>query len=132
MKKIILGAMVLSGILFGADYSKSSNEDLINLSGKVEPKDISSYFKEIEKRVDEMSMKEAREFRDKLREQEMKVYDNMKVKDFKARQNAIREAMKTECKGKKGECGMPKMMGKGGKDMGRGMGECPMMPPPAK
>lgn len=132
MKKIILGAMVLSGILFGADYSKSSNEDLINLSGKVEPKDISSYFKEIEKRVDEMSMKEAREFRDKLREQEMKVYDNMKVKDFKARQNAIREAMKAECKGKKGECGMPKMMGKGGKDMGRGMGECPMMPPPAK
>lgn len=112
MKKIILCAMVLSGVLFGADFSKSSNDDLIKLAGKVDPKDVPSYYAEIEKRVDDMTMKQAREFKDQIREQERQVYDNMKVKDFKARQRAIRDAMRAEFKGKKCHkhfCGKSKM-----------------------
>ncbi|RDU65478.1 DUF1104 domain-containing protein [Helicobacter sp. MIT 14-3879] len=99
MKKLILGAIVLSSILFSADYSSKSDNDLINLAGTIEPKDIPSYFDEIEKRVNEMTMKDAREFKMKVKEQENKVYDKMKVKDFKARQKAIMEVMGKNNKG---------------------------------
>ncbi|MDE6885569.1 MAG: DUF1104 domain-containing protein [Helicobacteraceae bacterium] len=107
MKKILkfsIATLALSGILFAADYSKVSNDELIKMSGSVQPKDMLDYKIEVGKRVDEMTMKDANEFKNKIREQEKQVYDNMKVKDFKARQKAIMEAMKEQCKNDKPKC----------------------------
>lgn len=97
-------SLIASSVVFGADFSKSSNEELLNLSGKVEPKDIFDYNAEIEKRIDEMTLKDSATFREKLREQERKVYDNMKVKDFKARQKAIKEALRAKCEENPSAC----------------------------
>ncbi len=116
----LIGSVILSGMLFGADFSKQSNKELINLAGTVEPKDMMDYRKEIEKRIDEMTMKEAREFRTQIKEQATKAYDNMKVKDFKARQKAIMETMREN---NRGGC-MPNFREKGGP---RGGGQGPNM-----
>ena len=61
MKKLltlsVLGSLVLSGVLFGADFEKQSNKDLLSLSGKVSPKDMPKYRLEIAKRIENMSVK---------------------------------------------------------------------------
>ncbi|RAX54230.1 hypothetical protein CCY99_04255 [Helicobacter sp. 16-1353] len=100
----LIGSLVLGGFIFGADFSKKSNDEIINLAGSVEPKDIIDYDKEIKKRVEEMTMKDAREFMTKIKEQEKKIFDNMKVKDFKARQKAIMDARRENCKAQGESC----------------------------
>lgn len=89
----ILASFIASGVLFAADFSKSSDADLINLAGKVQPSDAKDYFAEIDKRIDEMTTKEARDFREKMRLNEEKVFDNMKVKDVRAYRKSIDEAL---------------------------------------
>ncbi|WP_297812622.1 DUF1104 domain-containing protein [uncultured Helicobacter sp.] len=90
--KIILSLALigtLTSALFGADYSKTSNEELIKLSGKVAPKDYPDYKMEIHKRMQEMKVKDAREFRDRLREAHWNACDNMTQKEHQAYHNAI-------------------------------------------
>lgn len=100
----LIASFVLGSFVFGADFSKKSNNEIINLAGSVEPKDVFDYDKEIKKRMEDMTMKDAREFRTKIKEQETKIYDNMKVKDFKARQKAIMESMREKCKSESSAC----------------------------
>lgn len=108
MKKIlavsVLGSLVLSGALFGADFAKKSNKELISLAGKVEPKDIPEYRLEIAKRMDDMSVKEAREFEQSLHEQAQSVYDGMKLKDFRAYKHETHKAMERFCRNHTEEC----------------------------
>jgi len=108
MKKLltlsVLGSFVLSGVLFGADFEKQSNKDLLSLSGKVSPKDMPKYRLEIAKRIENMSVKEAREFEESLREQAQKVYDGMKVKEFRAYKHEVHKEMERFCRDNKEEC----------------------------
>ena len=103
----LIGSFILSGVVFGADFSKKTNDELVQLSGIVEPNDVLDYNKEIERRINEMTRKEAKEFRDKIREQEDKVYDNMKIKDLELRKKSIFDAMKKQCKDDPKSCPKP-------------------------
>lgn len=107
MKKIVItliGSMILGSSVFALDLSSKSNKELELLAGKLEPKDMPSYFVEVEKRVDGMTLKEARDFRANIRANEMEIYDNMKTKDFKAREQAIKEEMMKFCKANNDKC----------------------------
>lgn len=98
IKMSLIVGFVFSGAIFSADFSKKTNDELINLSGIVDPKDILDYKKEIRNRMNNMTKKDAKEFRDRIREQEDKVYDDMKVKDLKLRKQAIHDAIEKQCK----------------------------------
>ncbi|MDE7175379.1 MAG: DUF1104 domain-containing protein [Helicobacter sp.] len=93
MKTKIILSLALAGTLvsgaLAADYSKASNEELIKLSGKVAPKDYPDYRMEIHKRMQEMKVKEAREFRDRLRESHQNAYSNMTHKEYLEHHNAL-------------------------------------------
>ena len=89
---IVLAGILASGALFAADFSKSSNADLLNMAGKVKAEDARDFFAEIDKRVDEMTGKEAREFWEKYRKNEEKVFDGMKVKDVRAYKQSLMDA----------------------------------------
>lgn len=108
MKKVlalgIVGSLALGGVLFGVDFEKQSNKELLSLSGKVKPKDMPQYKLEIAKRIEDMSVKEAREFEKNLREQAQKVYDGMKVKEFRAYKQEVRKEMDRFCRDNKKEC----------------------------
>lgn len=110
MKKVIF-ALAFVGLLFGHDFSKMSNEELINLSGKVEVKEVADYQIELYKRIKEMKKPDAKEFHKKLKEAMEKNTENMTLKEFKERMEAIKQAVgeriksmsKEECK-KSGLC----------------------------
>ena len=141
----ILTSILASGTLFAADFSKSSNADLLNLAGKVKAEEAKDYFAEIEKRVDEMTGKEAREFREKFHANEQKVFDNMKMKDIRAYKQSLAGARGGKpCGNFGGEFGAPcDKGGKGAKgdrfkgEKGKGRGNCgancsPQTPPAKK
>ena len=88
----LLSSFVMSGALFAADFSKKSLDELVDLAGKVEPKDVADYRAEVQKRSENMTVKESRDFHDKIKAQRDKVYDSMTVKELKARKAAIKEA----------------------------------------
>ena len=84
----LVGALI-SGA-FAADYSKASNEELLKLSaGRIAPKDYPDYRMEIHKRTQEMKVKDARVFRDKLRESRQSMYDKMTHKEYLEYKDAI-------------------------------------------
>lgn len=89
---IVLAGVLASGALFAADFSKNSNNDLLNMAGKVKAEEARDFFSEVEKRVDEMTGKQAREFWEKYRANEEKVFDGMKVKDARAYKQSLAEA----------------------------------------
>lgn len=100
---MVLGAVVAS-VSFGADFSKLSNEELANLAGKIEPKDALDFKLEIQKRSEGLSKEAAHEFRQSIRQKAELVYSEMKVKDFKARKEAMREAIKEQCQNDPKKC----------------------------
>ncbi len=90
MKKVFLSVVVMLGVLIGADYSKMSNEELIEQAGKFPVEEAVVYHKELQKRVDGMTMAESREFFSKLRAAKNKNEENMKMKDLRERREQIR------------------------------------------
>ncbi|MGX2983491.1 DUF1104 domain-containing protein [Helicobacter sp. 23-1045] len=133
----ILAVTIASGALFAADFSKSSNADLLNLAGKIKAEEAKDYFAEIEKRVDEMTGKEAREFREKFHANEQKVFDNMKMKDIRAYKQSLAGARGGKAcggfgnppfdkgsKGAKGTKGAKSAKGEYNKGKGQGRGNC--------
>lgn len=130
-------SIIASGALFAADFSKSSNADLLNMAGKVKAEEARDYFAEIDKRVVEMTGKEAREFWETYRANEEKVFDTMKVKDIRAYKQSLGGARGMPCggfdKGGKGDRGFGKGQGNKGRGAGHCGGNCPNPPaPPAK
>lgn len=89
---MILASVLASGALFAADFSKSSNADLLNMAGKVKADEARDFFVEVDKRIDEMTTKQAREFWEKFRKNEEKVFDGMKVKDVRAYKQSLMDA----------------------------------------
>ncbi|MGX3098365.1 DUF1104 domain-containing protein [Helicobacter sp. 23-1046] len=98
-------SMAFAGFVMAADFSKASNKELIDIAGSIPPSDVPSYHAEVKNRTQEMTVKEAREFKEKIKNQEQKVFDKMKVKDFKARKEAVSKAFDEFCKDPKNECG---------------------------
>lgn len=134
-------SIIASGTIFAADFSKSSNADLLNMAGKVKATEARDYFAEIDKRVDEMTGKEAREFWETYRTNEEKVFDSMKVKDIRAYKQSLGGARGDRHfagapfdRGGKGDRGFNKGQGKGAwRDAGHCGENCPNPPaPPAK
>lgn len=104
MKKFLSVGLVVVGAVsgvFGVDYSKMSNDELISQSGKFEPKEALSYFKEVIKRTESMSEAQMREFRFKLSEERIKAEENMLVKDYRARKKAICEELQKDFQAQK-------------------------------
>lgn len=87
----LVGALASS--VFATDYSKTSNEELIKMSGKVAPKDYPDYRMEIHKRMQNMKVKDAGEFGDKLREAHWSVCGNMTQKEHQEYHDAIHQEM---------------------------------------
>ncbi|MCQ2679581.1 DUF1104 domain-containing protein [Helicobacter pylori] len=97
MKKA-LKILSVSALLFVAlnakDFSKTSDEDLAKMAGVVAPQDIVDYTKELKMRMEKMPEDKRKAFHKQLHEYAIKNTDNMTVADFKARQKAIKEALK--------------------------------------
>ena len=36
----LMGSLIFSGLVFGADFSKKTNDELVKLSGTIDPKDV--------------------------------------------------------------------------------------------
>lgn len=92
MKKFLSLGLMIAGLatgVFGVDYSKMSNDELINQSGTFVPKEALSYLGEISKRMQTMSAQEMREFRFKLKEARLKAEESMIVKDLRERNAMI-------------------------------------------
>lgn len=86
MKKFLSLGLMIAGLatgVFGVDYSKMSNDELINQSGTFAPKEALSYLGEISKRMQTMSAQEMREFRFKLKEARLKAEESMIVKEMR-------------------------------------------------
>lgn len=99
-----LVGIAFTSFVMAADYSKASNKELIDIAGSIAPSDVPSYWQEITKRTQEMTVKESREFKEKIKNQKQKVYDKMKVKDFEARKTAVSQAFEEFCKDPKNQC----------------------------
>ncbi|MBX7490652.1 DUF1104 domain-containing protein [Helicobacter turcicus] len=94
MKSRMLVAVFLAGALsisaFGADFSKVSNEKLIEMSGTVAPKDYPDYKMEVFKRTQEMKVKDAKVFKTRLHEQRRNALEAMQLKERREYRDAIR------------------------------------------
>ena len=66
--KSVLALAFVSASLFAADYSKHSLTELQNLAGNVKPADALDYKIEIRKRIEQMTVKDARAFMQKIRD----------------------------------------------------------------
>ena len=64
--KSVLALAFVSASLFAADYSKHSLTELQNLAGNVKPADALDYKIEIRKRIEQMTVKDARAFMQKV------------------------------------------------------------------
>lgn len=73
----MLVSFVAGSMLFAADFSSKSNDELVSLAGSVSKEDIVSYVSEIENRIVKMNEKEAIEFRNKLQSQEQQAVSKM-------------------------------------------------------
>lgn len=113
-------SIIASGVMFAADFSTKSIDDLVNMAGKVSTTDMKDYVNEIEKRTNEMTVKEAKAFKEKLKTAEEKAFENMKVKDVKAYKQSMHENMKANVQNMKDN--FPCFDGKKGKKGG----DCPL------
>ncbi|PAF49377.1 hypothetical protein BKH41_01540 [Helicobacter sp. 12S02232-10] len=96
MKKItsmILAGAICASFAFGADFSKKSNDDLVQMAGIVAPKDVPDYKIELNKRMKTMKKDEAMKFHQKLEEAMKKNTDNMTLKEFRERREAVKKAI---------------------------------------
>lgn len=97
--------MALCGLLFGADFSKVSNDDLAKMSGKVAPNDFVEYFVELHKRFDNMTKAEFKEFHKKIHEFKEKNEESMTLKELREQKAAILEKVREKVKSiSKEEC----------------------------
>ncbi|PZT47935.1 hypothetical protein B6S12_06360 [Helicobacter valdiviensis] len=96
---ILLSGILGAGFAYAVDFSKVNNQQLIDMAGTVKPKDYPDYRIEVNKRIQEMKVSEAREFREKMRLQARSVYDKMSVAEHRAYRDSIREEMDKKIQG---------------------------------
>ena len=88
---VLVGTTLSVSVALAADFSKKSNEELVNLSGKVAPKDYPDYKMEIHKRMQKMEIQEGRDFADNLRKNAQINYDKMTMKEYREYRDEIRK-----------------------------------------
>ncbi|MDE7317994.1 MAG: DUF1104 domain-containing protein [Helicobacter sp.] len=92
ISKPVLALAIASASLFAADFSKHSLTELQNLAGKVKPEDAFDYKIEIRKRIDQMTVKDARTFMQGIRENTRNARDRMTLEEWRKYKFAICEA----------------------------------------
>lgn len=90
--KSVLVLALASASLFAADFSKHSLTELQNLAGKVKPEDALDYKIEIRKRIDQMTVKDARTFMQGIRENTRNARDRMTHAEWRKYKLAVCEA----------------------------------------
>ncbi len=85
---------LMTSLTLAADYSKLNNDDLAKLSGKVEAKDSVDYYVELYNRMENMTKKELREFKDASHEAFRKNTEKLSMKEFREKMEAIHQAIK--------------------------------------
>ncbi|TXE79647.1 DUF1104 domain-containing protein [Campylobacter peloridis] len=77
MKKItslLLASSLIATLAIGADFSKKSNDEIINLAKSVKAQDQADLVIEMKKRMNEMKFKDAKEFQYKFK---TNLYENI-------------------------------------------------------
>ena len=95
---LVLSSALSVSVLAAADFSKNSNQSLIDMAGNVAPKDYPDYKMEVHKRMQKMTKEEAKDFKDKMRTQSQKVNDTRTLKEFRERKEAIAQAIEEKTK----------------------------------
>lgn len=90
--KSVLALTFVSASLFAADFSKHSLTDLQNLAGKVKPADALDYKIEIRKRINTMSVKDARAFMQSIRDNTIAAHDKMSHEELRQYKIAVCKA----------------------------------------
>lgn len=90
--KSVLVLAFVSASLFAADYSKHSLTELQNLAGKVKPADALDYKIEIRKRINAMSVKDARAFMQTIRNNTIAAHDKMSREELRQYKMAVCKA----------------------------------------
>lgn len=96
--KICILAGIAASLLNAADFSKSSDKDLIKVAGIVSIEDYADYKLEIIKRMKAKKEKDAKKFRDQLHAQMEKNTENLTLKEWRAYQKATKEALESKIK----------------------------------
>ncbi|MDD6056156.1 MAG: DUF1104 domain-containing protein [Helicobacter sp.] len=92
--KTTLGFVLVSALsasAFAADFSKKSDKELIDLAGKVAPKDYPDFKMEVYKRVQEMKVKDAKVFKEQMRKAKREAMQNNTVKKNREYKEAIKK-----------------------------------------
>lgn len=92
ISKPVLALALASASLFAADYSKHSLTELQNLAGKVKPADALDYKIEIRKRINAMSVKDARTFMQAIRNNTIAAHDKMTHEELRQYKIAVCKA----------------------------------------
>ena len=90
--KSVLALAFVSASLFAADYSKHSLTELQNLAGNVKPADALDYKIEIRKRIEQMTVKDARAFMQKVHQNTKAAHDKMTRAEWDKYQAEVRKA----------------------------------------
>lgn len=90
--KSVLALAFVSASLFAADYSKHSLTELQNLAGNIKPADALDYKIEIRKRIEQMTVKDARAFMQKVHQNTKAARDKMTRAEWDKYQTEVRKA----------------------------------------
>lgn len=90
--KSVLALAFVSASLFAADYSKHSLTELQNLAGNIKPADALDYKIEIRKRIEQMTVKDARAFMQKVHQNTKAARDKMTRAEWDKYQAEVRKA----------------------------------------
>lgn len=109
----MLVSFVAGSMLFAADFSSKSNDELVSLAGSVSKEDIANYVSEIENRIVKMNEKEAIEFRNKLQSQEQQAVSKMSDAQKAQYKQDIDKALRDRNAAQKGNTKAKNMTNKG-------------------
>lgn len=90
---ILLISGVMVSVVLANDFSKMSDRELINIAGKIQASEVPDYRIAVHSKMSNMKIKEAREFRDKIRQNKRLAMDNMTMKEYRAYRLQVREAI---------------------------------------
>ena len=101
MVKIVMAGVLFAffgqGLTMAADYSKSSDDELIKQNnGKLKPVDAADLKLEVMKRANKLEGEAKKAFLDKVKTAYDKATENFKVKDFRAYEEAVKKEFKAK------------------------------------
>ncbi|BCZ19203.1 hypothetical protein NHP190012_08450 [Helicobacter sp. NHP19-012] len=97
--KLGIGALIVAGLCNGLfasanPFESKSDQELIDMAGKVVPNQVPDYKMELHKRMQKMKPEQKEKFHEKLKASADKNTANMTMEEFEKRRQAIHEAIK--------------------------------------